>query len=92
MHGDARRESGVGPYVPALDGIRALAVVAVLLFHAGVPGTSGGYLGVSLFFTLSGFLMGSLLLRERGGTGRIDYMRFWERRCRRLLPRAPTCG
>ena len=88
MHGDVRRESGVGPYVPALDGIRALAVVAVLLFHAGVPGTSGGYLGVSLFFTLSGFLMGSLLLRERGGTGRIDYMRFWERRCRRLLPAA----
>ncbi|HEX5097690.1 MAG TPA: acyltransferase family protein, partial [Acidimicrobiia bacterium] len=67
MHSDARRE-GAGSthaYIPALDGVRAIAVVAVLLFHAGVPGATGGYLGVSLFFTLSGFLMGSLLLRER---------------------------
>jgi peptidoglycan/LPS O-acetylase OafA/YrhL len=88
MRADTRREVAAGTYIPALDGVRALAVVAVLFFHAGVPGANGGYLGVSLFFTLSGFLMGSLLLRERSGTGRIDYMRFWERRCRRLLPAA----
>ncbi|GIU87398.1 MAG: hypothetical protein KatS3mg009_1913 [Acidimicrobiia bacterium] len=84
--------SGGGPagatlaHVPALDGIRALAVVAVLAFHAGVPGTGGGYLGVSLFFTLSGFLMGALLLREHEARGRISLARFWERRARRLLP------
>ena len=49
-------------YQPALDGVRALAVVAVLLFHAGVPGFDGGYLGVSVFFTLSGYLITSLLI------------------------------
>jgi len=48
-------------YQPALDGVRALAVVAVVLFHAGVPGFSGGYLGVDTFFVLSGFLITSLL-------------------------------
>jgi peptidoglycan/LPS O-acetylase OafA/YrhL len=77
-----------GPYIPALDGIRALAVAAVLLFHGGAPFAPGGYLGVSLFFTLSGFLMGSLLLREHAETGRIALGHFWERRFRRLLPAA----
>ena len=72
----------------ALDGIRAIAVVAVIVFHAGLRGASGGYLGVSLFFTLSGFLMGMLVLREREHTGRVDVLRFWERRLRRLLPAA----
>ena len=72
----------------ALDGIRAIAVVAVIAFHAGLRGASGGYLGVSLFFTLSGFLMGMLVLREREHTGRVDVFRFWERRLRRLLPAA----
>jgi peptidoglycan/LPS O-acetylase OafA/YrhL len=79
---------GGGAYVPTLDGIRALAVAAVLAFHGGVPHTSGGYLGVSLFFTLSGFLLTAVLLRERAGTGRISMLRFWERRFRRLLPAA----
>jgi peptidoglycan/LPS O-acetylase OafA/YrhL len=74
--------------VLALDGIRAIAVVAVIVFHAGIRGASGGYLGVSLFFTLSGFLMGMLLLREREHTGGVDVVRFWERRLRRLLPAA----
>ena len=56
-------------YQPALDGVRALAVAAVLLFHAEVPGFSGGYLGVSVFFTLSGYLITSLLLAEHASTG-----------------------
>ena len=85
---ESARPLGGGAYVPALDGIRALAVAAVLAFHGGVPHTSGGYLGVSLFFTLSGFLLTAVLLRKHAGTGRISILRFWERRFRRLLPAA----
>jgi peptidoglycan/LPS O-acetylase OafA/YrhL len=73
-------------YNPALDGIRGIAVGIVLLFHAGYPWARGGYLGVSTFFTLSGFLITSLLLGERGAKGRISLGRFWARRMRRLLP------
>ncbi|HEX5944921.1 MAG TPA: acyltransferase family protein [Acidimicrobiales bacterium] len=73
-------------YNPALDGIRGLAVAAVLFFHGGFPWARGGYLGVSTFFTLSGFLITSLLLVEHGATGRIGLGRFWSRRLRRLLP------
>lgn len=75
-------------YRPALDGVRAVAVAGVLVFHAGYSWAVGGYLGVSLFFTLSGFLITSLLLTEREATGRIDAGRFWSRRFRRLLPAA----
>ena len=78
-------------YQPALDGVRALAVVAVLLFHAGVPGFDGGYLGVSVFFTLSGYLITSLLLSEFDTTGRIDLGAFYARRMRRLLPASVLC-
>jgi peptidoglycan/LPS O-acetylase OafA/YrhL len=73
-------------YVPALDGIRGLALLAVLGFHAGFPSARGGYLGVSSFFTLSGFLIATLALAERHRTGRLSLARFWERRARRLLP------
>ena len=73
-------------YQPALDGVRALAVLAVLLFHAGAPGFGGGYLGVSVFFTLSGYLITSLLVDEHDDTGTIDFRRFYGRRLRRLLP------
>ncbi len=78
-------------YQPALDGVRALAVVAVLLFHSGIGWMSGGYLGVSVFFTLSGFLITTLLLREGDGTGRVDVVRFYTRRARRLLPASLVC-
>jgi len=78
-------------YQPALDGVRAVAVVAVLLFHGGVPGFEGGYLGVSVFFTLSGYLITSLLLQEHGGTGGIDLPGFYARRLRRLLPASTLC-
>ncbi|MCU1501447.1 MAG: putative acyltransferase, partial [Ilumatobacteraceae bacterium] len=85
-------------YQPALDGLRALAVVAVLLFHGGLTWMSGGYLGVSVFFTLSGFLITSLLLREADDSsgrterrGQIDIVRFYTRRARRLLPASLLC-
>ncbi|HEX5267748.1 MAG TPA: acyltransferase family protein [Acidimicrobiales bacterium] len=74
------------PYLPALDGLRALAVTAVLLYHAGVARAGGGFLGVDLFFVLSGFLITSLLVAERRRGGRISLTRFWARRARRLLP------
>lgn len=73
-------------YHPALDGLRAIFVLAVLLFHAGVPWAQGGFLGVSSFFTLSGFLITRLLLGEHRRSGRIDLARFWTRRFRRLMP------
>jgi peptidoglycan/LPS O-acetylase OafA/YrhL len=70
----------------ALDGLRAIAVIGVLLYHAGVNGFAGGSVGVDLFFVLSGFLITRLLLREHARSGRISLGRFWERRARRLLP------
>jgi peptidoglycan/LPS O-acetylase OafA/YrhL len=73
-------------YEPGLDGVRAVAIVAVLLFHADVTGTGGGFLGVSLFFTLSGYLMTTLLLREHAESGTISLRGFWRRRIRRLAP------
>lgn len=72
--------------VPALDGVRGVAVAVVVLFHFGVPFFSGGFLGVDLFFVLSGYLITSLLLDERARRGRIDLVAFWGRRVRRLLP------
>jgi len=71
-------------HIPALDGIRGLGVLGILFFHAGH--LRGGWLGVDLFFVLSGFLITSLLLAEFEGSGRIALGRFWARRARRLLP------
>ena len=79
------REQGL-PHRPALDGLRALAVGAVLLYHGGVSWAAGGFLGVDLFFVLSGFLVTSLLLAEERRTGRLDLPAFWAARARRLLP------
>jgi peptidoglycan/LPS O-acetylase OafA/YrhL/lysophospholipase L1-like esterase len=81
----ARRPTHLG-YQPALDGLRALAVLGVLLYHGGVDWMQGGFLGVDLFFTLSGFLITSLLLIEYRARSTIDLRRFWTRRARRLLP------
>lgn len=79
----------VGPspragHLPALDGLRGVAVVGVLLFHAGHLG--GGFLGVDLFFALSGYLITDLLLREVRVSGTVSLTAFWARRARRLLP------
>jgi len=71
---------------PALDGVRALAVAAVVVYHARPGWLRGGFLGVDVFFVLSGFLITSLLLRERRTTGRLSLRAFWARRARRLLP------
>lgn len=75
-------------HVPALDGLRGLAVAAVVAFHAGFGWAAGGYLGVSAFFTLSGYLITSLLLVEWDATGGVSLRGFWSRRFRRLLPAA----
>jgi len=72
--------------VAALDGLRALAVVAVLLYHAGVARVRGGFLGVDVFFVLSGYLITGLLAREYLSTGAVVLRRFYQRRARRLLP------
>jgi len=73
-------------YQPALDGLRAVSVLAVILYHANFSATPGGFLGVEIFFVISGFLITSLLLEERMHTGRVDLKQFWIRRARRLLP------
>jgi peptidoglycan/LPS O-acetylase OafA/YrhL len=75
-------------YLPGLDGIRGIAVMAVVLFHGNWSWMAGGYLGVSLFFTLSGFLITSLLIAEHQARGHIVLRNFWGRRFRRLLPAA----
>ena len=75
-------------YRPALDGLRAVAVYLVVAYHAGVHRFSGGYIGVDVFFVLSGYLVTQLLLRDLGSTGRISFARFYSRRFRRLLPAA----
>lgn len=79
------------PRQPALDGLRGLSVLLVLCFHGGWDWMTGGYVGVSVFFTLSGFLITRLLLDEHRATGRIDLGRFWSRRVRRLMPAALAC-
>ncbi|MEN9643797.1 MAG: hypothetical protein RL238_466 [Actinomycetota bacterium] len=78
-------------YVGALDGLRAFAVAVVLVFHAELGGAEGGFLGVSVFFTLSGFLITSLLVAEHERTGTVDLGAFYARRGRRLLPAAYAC-
>ena len=69
-----------------LDGLRGIAVAAVLLYHGGVTWAKGGFLGVEVFFVLSGFLITSLLLAEWGRSAAISLGAFWARRARRLLP------
>lgn len=72
-------------YRPEIDGLRALAVIPVVLFHAGWEAISGGYLGVDVFFVISGYLITSITLAEREA-GRFSLARFYERRARRILP------
>lgn len=73
-------------YLPGLDGIRALAVLGVLLYHGDLTWMRGGFLGVDVFFVLSGFLITTLIVEEYSRSGRIDFKRFYLARARRLLP------
>jgi peptidoglycan/LPS O-acetylase OafA/YrhL len=89
--GEPRRSGRTIAYEPGIDGLRALSIVGVLLFHACATSSlhgwvRGGNLGVSVFFTLSGFLITTLLLVEHERSGRLDLRRFWSRRIRRLAP------
>lgn len=81
------KPSGVSiPYQPGLDGLRAVAVLVVMAYHGGVTGLRGGFLGVDIFFVLSGYLITTLLLVEYSRTQTIALIAFWARRARRLLP------
>ena len=73
---------------PDIEGLRAVAVLLIVLYHAGLPGLAGGYVGVDVFFVISGFLITSLLARELDDTGRLDLAQFYARRVRRILPAA----
>lgn len=74
------------PYMPTLDGLRGLAILAVLFYHAGLSWMPGGFLGVEIFFVLSGYLIASSLLAEWRERGKIDFASFWKRRAYRLFP------
>ncbi|MGH7637830.1 MAG: acyltransferase family protein [Gemmatimonadaceae bacterium] len=80
--------AGRGAHLPAIEGMRALAILLVVAYHAGLPWISGGYVGVDVFFVLSGYLIIGLLERELRDTGTIALVSFWARRARRLLPAA----
>src|SRR5688572_29050480 len=69
-----------------IEGLRAVAILLVLVYHAGVPWLTGGFIGVDVFFVISGFLITGLLVREIESTGRVSLARFYARRTKRLLP------
>ncbi|SDS78536.1 Peptidoglycan/LPS O-acetylase OafA/YrhL, contains acyltransferase and SGNH-hydrolase domains [Paraoerskovia marina] len=81
-----RRDGPARGRIRGLDGLRALAVVAVVGYHVTPAALPGGFLGVDMFFVVSGFLITALLLRDLRRDGRLDLLRFWRRRARRLLP------
>ena len=84
----ARRSAEISkvPYLPGLDGMRAIAVVAVMIYHANSDWLPGGFLGVEVFFVISGYLITLLLISEKERTATVDMKQFWIRRARRLLP------
>lgn len=90
-NGHPKSEPGVGralAFRGDIQGLRALAVLLVLAYHAGVPFLPGGFVGVDVFFVISGYLITSIIDREVGRTGTINLARFWARRARRILPAA----
>ena len=85
-------EAGTPPgdrkFRPDVQGMRAIAILLALVYHAGVPGFTGGYVGIEVFFVISGFVITGLLLREREGTGHTSLRSFYGRRARRIIPAA----
>ena len=73
-------------YLPSIDALRALAVISVIIYHINPLILPGGFLGVDLFFVISGYLITSLLINEYEKTGKINLIKFYIRRARRLLP------
>src|SRR3954452_18713800 len=71
---------------PDIEGLRGIAILAVILFHARVPGFTGGFIGVDIFFVLSGYLITGILAKEFEKSGSISLVRFYSRRAKRLLP------
>ncbi|WP_419197391.1 acyltransferase family protein [Mycolicibacterium phocaicum] len=86
-HGSAHRT-----FRPDIEGLRAVAVLAVVLFHADLPGLSGGFVGVDVFFVISGFLITGLLWREASANGTVKLRNFYGARARRLLPASAAVG
>ena len=87
-----RRAISRVPYLPGLDGMRALSVAAVMVYHANPSWLPGGFLGVEVFFVISGYLITLLLIGEHERTGRVDLRGFYGRRARRLLPAVSPCS
>ena len=87
-----RDEAGTAPgdrrFRPDVEGLRAVAVALVVLYHAGIPQVTGGFIGVDVFFVISGFVITGLLLREHQSSGGVSILGFYARRCRRILPAA----
>ncbi len=85
-------EAGTAPedrsFRPDVEGLRAVAIALVVLFHSGISALSGGYVGVDVFFVISGFVITGVLLRERSSTGQTSILAFYGRRCRRIIPAA----
>ncbi len=83
-------EAGTPPedrkFRPDIQGLRALAVLLVVLYHAQLSAISGGFVGVDVFYVISGFVITGVLLRERAGSGRTSLLSFYGRRCRRIIP------
>ncbi len=85
---EAGTPTGDRKFRPDVQGLRAVAILLVLLFHADIPGVTGGYVGVDVFFVISGFVITGLLLRERESTGTTSILSFYGRRARRIIPAA----
>jgi peptidoglycan/LPS O-acetylase OafA/YrhL len=92
VEGVRGRRSAQTEFRPDIEGLRAVAVLAVVLFHADVPGVGGGYVGVDVFFVISGFLITGLLWREVSTAGTVRLRCFYGARARRLLPASATVG
>lgn len=81
-----KRNRGSSAFRPDIEGLRGIAVLIVVAFHCGIPGFSGGFVGVDVFFVLSGYLISGLLVAEIQKTSRLNLLQFYARRARRLLP------